>query len=532
MLVVFVLVGPSFVRNVALLDPPKLAPGESARPTKDRKNQQTLALMRDRKFVQALLAKEAETPEQREAREKRLDNHRWMKMPAPTEAPASFQAPRAGIRVVVRGTFIEVVEGEENQPPETAVKRALSAPVLSFRREEEAAHCLGSPADLAQQSVEVEDQVSQEPKTTVAIRNIPLDFTRDQLQQHLDAGGFAGQYDILFSLPANRLREVPEFRLRLCEFFRLSSDSAQRMLAELDGCSWGAPGEELLVVSWSLTQGLDEHVERYRNSPLMHESMLDDCRPIVLQGGARAEFPPPTTRVHRLRRLRTRCGSRGRGVSSSGFASSMVLHGLTRAPSASDQQAAILASPLLAGLRPASAEASGALLGQRREQVPGARGGCSTAVAPARGQKAAWADLQDDDLDGGCSECSTRAPSHSGTASSDGHGGGAPRDGPAVGRRGSSGVPQPWTGSLLAQGLMPALLEEQGAQFPSGFPELGALVEVVGTFPSGGHAVVTAVDREKGTCKVQLMQDGRLTRRVRTIKCKYTRPLRREEMRQ
>ncbi|CAK0840651.1 unnamed protein product [Prorocentrum cordatum] len=131
-----------------------------------------------------------------------------------------------------------------------------------------------------------------------------------------------------------------------------------------------------------------------------------------------------------------------------------------------------MASPLLAGLTRTGTEAPAAVPEQRRrEKVP----------------KLAWADLSDD-LDDGLSECSTQAPGcSSGAASSDGHG--ESSGGPAA-RRGTPGSPvQPWLGSMLAQGLRPAL------------PELGSLVNLAGACPAGAHAVVTAVDREEGTCK-------------------------------
>lgn len=77
---------------------------------------------------------------------------------------------------------------------------------------------------------------------------------------------------------------------------------------------------------------------------------------------------------------------------------------------------------------------------------------------------------------------------------------------------------------MLAQGLMPALPEER-----PGSPILGSLVEVVGTYPAGAHAVVTAVDRAEDTYKVRLMHNGSPTRRLRTIKSRQARFLRHAE---
>jgi len=234
------------------------------------------------------------------------------------------------MRIIVQRTFVEVVEDGSSQPLETASKRALSAPVAPSRRadlascrreeeeEEEAkARRFSGPSCLARQGQEAEGPVGQGPKTTVAIRNIPLHFTRDQLLQHLDAGGLAGRFDFLY-LPI----DFAKCRNFGYAFVNLTSpEHARRVIAGLDGLSWRQPGEGQAVVSWSLAQGLGSHVERYRNSPVMHESMPDECKPIVLEGGVRVDFPPPTRTVQRLRRLRSRCGSRGRAVHVRGFGS-------------------------------------------------------------------------------------------------------------------------------------------------------------------------------------------------------------------
>lgn len=49
-------------------------------------------------------------------------------------------------------------------------------------------------------------------------------------------------------------------------------------------------------------------MNRYKNSPLMHEDVPDACRPILLQNGVRIEFPPATKslRAPRLRASRQR----------------------------------------------------------------------------------------------------------------------------------------------------------------------------------------------------------------------------------
>jgi len=51
-------------------------------------------------------------------------------------------------------------------------------------------------------------------------------------------------------------------------------------------------------VSWSGPhQGFKAHVERYRNSPVMHRSVPDAYKPIIFQDGVRQDFPRPTRKI-------------------------------------------------------------------------------------------------------------------------------------------------------------------------------------------------------------------------------------------
>jgi hypothetical protein len=42
---------------------------------------------------------------------------------------------------------------------------------------------------------------------------------------------------------------------------------------------------------------LRNQVELYRNSPVMHHSVPDACKPILLRNGVRIPFPAPTARL-------------------------------------------------------------------------------------------------------------------------------------------------------------------------------------------------------------------------------------------
>merc|ERR1719384_3047567 len=74
---------------------------------------------------------------------------------------------------------------------------------------------------------------------------------------------------------------------------------ARRLWHALDGFSgWSVPCNKVCSVSWSdPLQGLDAHIARYRNSPLMHKVVPDCYRPILFANGVRIAFPPPTKKI-------------------------------------------------------------------------------------------------------------------------------------------------------------------------------------------------------------------------------------------
>lgn len=129
-------------------------------------------------------------------------------------------------------------------------------------------------------------------RTTLMLRNLPNDYTRGMLLELLDAVGFAGQYDLVY-LPV-------DFGTGAglgYAFVNLHSPADAEYLAScLSGFSqWVIPSEKVCEVAWSQPhQGFAAHVERYRNSPVMHPAVPDEWKPAVFCGGARLPFPSPT----------------------------------------------------------------------------------------------------------------------------------------------------------------------------------------------------------------------------------------------
>merc|ERR1712137_1004884 len=120
-------------------------------------------------------------------------------------------------------------------------------------------------------------------------------FTCRMLFDLLDSRGFAGRYDFAY-LPVN-------FETLTClshAFVNMVSPvDAESLREQLDGFSdWATPSDSVCEVVWNdKHQGLAALVDRYRNSPVMHPDVPEECKPILLSGGRRIQFPPPTQRV-------------------------------------------------------------------------------------------------------------------------------------------------------------------------------------------------------------------------------------------
>lgn len=131
-------------------------------------------------------------------------------------------------------------------------------------------------------------------RVTVMMRNVPNDYNADAVAALID-GHFEGLYDFLY-LPI-------DFRTGVnlgYAFVNLASHlDALRFMEHFQGfCSWACASQKVCEVSWAYpNQGLCENVERYRNSPVMHESVPDMFKPRLFMNGQRVVFPPPTKRI-------------------------------------------------------------------------------------------------------------------------------------------------------------------------------------------------------------------------------------------
>jgi hypothetical protein len=140
-----------------------------------------------------------------------------------------------------------------------------------------------------------EKAMDAESRTTVLLRRLPANFTRSDLLEVLDSEGFKDCYDFVY-MPVDFVK-WSSFGYA---FINLASHKeALRMWHHFDGfTAWSSHGDakgRACEVAWSKPlQGLSALVERYRNSPVMHEDMPDHIKPVVFSSGQKVKFPLPT----------------------------------------------------------------------------------------------------------------------------------------------------------------------------------------------------------------------------------------------
>jgi len=114
----------------------------------------------------------------------------------------------------------------------------------------------------------------------------------------------AGCYDFVYLPQAFRKRKNnwASFGYAFVNFSRYQD--AQVAMDRLIGFNkWQVASDKVLNVVWSTDcHGLCALVERYRNNPVMHHEVHDDCKPIILWRGVRIPFPPPTASIQAPKR--------------------------------------------------------------------------------------------------------------------------------------------------------------------------------------------------------------------------------------
>lgn len=125
------------------------------------------------------------------------------------------------------------------------------------------------------------------------MKKLPKAFTSAMLLELLNSNGFSGAYDFVY-LPV----DFDKMMGTGCAFVNFTSnDTAEQFMTRFQGFSdWGVRcgGAKKAEISWSQAcQGRLAHVERYRDSPVMHPSVPDTCKPMLFKEGQEEPFPEP-----------------------------------------------------------------------------------------------------------------------------------------------------------------------------------------------------------------------------------------------
>lgn len=132
-------------------------------------------------------------------------------------------------------------------------------------------------------------------RTTLMFRNLPNNYNRSAFLDMLDSEGFRIDYSFVY-LPTD-FKNYANFGYAFVNF--ASHASARKAKRHFEGFTrWTIPSAKVCEVDWSgHVQGLQAHIERYRNSSVMHESVPDEYKPLVFVRGERVDFPPPTKNI-------------------------------------------------------------------------------------------------------------------------------------------------------------------------------------------------------------------------------------------
>merc|ERR1712187_211500 len=152
-----------------------------------------------------------------------------------------------------------------------------------------------APADVRKlppkESIIEAKSLNEDTRTTLMLRNLPNDYNREMFLDMLDGECLAGEYDFVY-LPMD-FQTGSGLGYAFVNF--TSHEEALRAWQSLDNYKdWAVPSTKTCEVRWSMpVQGLKANVQRYRNSPLMHQQVPDSYKPMVFSNGLRVEYPAP-----------------------------------------------------------------------------------------------------------------------------------------------------------------------------------------------------------------------------------------------
>jgi hypothetical protein len=146
----------------------------------------------------------------------------------------------------------------------------------------------------------------EDGRTSVILKNIPEGCDRGILMKTLKAENFLNSVNFLYLPMAFDRKETASFRYAFISF--TAPDTAKRFVNHFSGfTNWDQALPNVgsgCIAEWCALQGCAAHIARYRNSPMMHPSVEDQFKPILLHRGQRLPFAPPTMEIKPPRQRR------------------------------------------------------------------------------------------------------------------------------------------------------------------------------------------------------------------------------------
>mmetsp|Transcript_59973 Transcript_59973/g.169067 ORF Transcript_59973/g.169067 Transcript_59973/m.169067 type:complete len:369 (-) Transcript_59973:8-1114(-) len=120
-------------------------------------------------------------------------------------------------------------------------------------------------------------QVPDGERTTIMLRHIPNNYTRDHVEELLNEQGFGGEFDFVY-LPYDFTRKAG-YGYAFINF--RTNEQARRATAAIQGFSqWKMASEKTAAVDWATHQGRECNIQRFRNSSVMHPEVHDAYKPV------------------------------------------------------------------------------------------------------------------------------------------------------------------------------------------------------------------------------------------------------------
>jgi hypothetical protein len=165
-------------------------------------------------------------------------------------------------------------------------------------------HCTPAPNGEVEAATPDLAAAEVETRTSLLLRNLPDGFMRSEVMDMFRAQGLATNVDFLYTPGSIKLKQSCGYAF--VNF--TTADAARECLEKMHGYSWGAPGGKVCEVTWCEDhQGLDSHVERHRNSTIMHDSVDDEYKPALFSNGFRIPFPIPSKKLRKPRLRKFSC---------------------------------------------------------------------------------------------------------------------------------------------------------------------------------------------------------------------------------